>query len=48
MPAVHSAQQARILSPLDSAEQEELDRMLALVVEHLEFMADGGSEATGN
>jgi DNA-binding MarR family transcriptional regulator len=45
---VHPAQQARILSPLDTAEQEELDRMLALLVEHLELMADGGAEATSN
>jgi DNA-binding MarR family transcriptional regulator len=45
---VHPAQQARVLSPLDEAEQEELDRMLALLVEHLELMADGATEATGN
>ena len=44
----HSAQQARILSPLDEAEQEELDRMLARLVEHMELMADGASEATSN
>ena len=44
----HSAQQARILSPLNEAEQEEMDRMLALLVEHLELLADGASEATSN